>query len=71
VRDEFEPDEAVVWYGERLAQRRRLARISQASLAAGAGVSQSTISRIGAGLLRGTRLETVARIERELAARRV
>ena len=71
VRDEARIDEALIWYGERLAYRRRVTGMSQRALARWAGVSQSTISRLEHGLLGGTRIEVLALIERELGRRRV
>ena len=62
---------AVEWYGERIARRRAAAGMTQRALASWVGVSQATMSRIENGRLRGTRLEVIARLERELALRRV
>ena len=69
--DDWRWEDSVIWYGERVARRRAAAGMSQTAFASWVGVSQSTMSRIECGQLRGTRLEVIARIEHELALRRV
>jgi predicted transcriptional regulator len=60
------PHPAVVWYGERTRIRRERAGLSQAGLAHGVGVSQSTISRIENALMPRASMTTIARIEQTL-----
>jgi ribosome-binding protein aMBF1 (putative translation factor) len=71
MRDDPSSDDVLEWYGERVGRRRAAAGMSQRALASWVGCHASTLSRIENGRLKGARLEITARIEWELARRRV
>jgi transcriptional regulator with XRE-family HTH domain len=62
---------ARVVFGRGIAQARISAGLSQRSLAALAGLNQSTISRLETGTTAGVRSETLMRILNGLAVREV